>query len=445
MNLLNIPWTRAALRSRIYPAAFQWATASAFVLVLAMVLFGTNNAGQNFGMALAWTVWWPLLPLSFVFAGRFWCAACPLAWLSDQVQRIVGVRLSAPRVLVRYGPWIMAALFILITYLDQTWQFDGDARKTGYLLLALLSVVVFFGAFFERRTFCRYACFVGAFASNYSRAGIVELRADAGRCRHCRTSDCSRGTTSMPGCPVFLFAPAVEDSGTCHLCGNCVKNCPHDAIRISPRLPTAELWSVPQPRLPDVVLVAIVMGMVLIENAAALRLWNPLVEQAGMLLHLDPYASYPLIHGFLLTVFMLAPLAGLVVGSLLSEALDDKVSRATVFQNSMAFGYAMIPLALASHVALGLHRLLRWSRSVPFAFLAMMGRFPAGNHAAWLPNPTVCRIEIVVLALGTAGSWYSAWRIAKQHARGKPLAACLPHALLLLGMLVANVYAVSEP
>ena len=156
----------------------------------------------------------------------------------------------------------------------------------------------------------------------------------------------------MQGCPVFLFAPAVEDSGTCHLCGNCVKNCPHDAIRISPRLPTAELWNVRQPRLPDVALVMIVMGMVLIERATALRLWNPLVEQTGTLLHLDSYASYPLIHGFLLTMFMLAPLAGLVVASLLSEALHDKVSLAKVFQNSMTFGYAMIPLALASHVAL---------------------------------------------------------------------------------------------
>ena len=237
----------------------------------------------------------------------------------------------------------------------------------------------------------------------------------------------------MPGCPVFLFAPAVADSGTCHLCGNCVKNCPHDAIRISPRLPTAELWNIPQPRLPDVILVTIVMGTVLIEHATALRLWNPLVEQTGTLLHLDPYASYPLIHGFLLTVFMLAPLAGLAVASLLSQALDDKVSLATVFQNSMTFGYAMIPLALASHVALGLHRLLGWSRSVPFAFLAMMDRFPAENHAAWLPNPAVCRIEIVMLALGIAGSWYSAWRVARRHARRRPLAACLPHALLLLG------------
>jgi polyferredoxin len=444
MNLLSISWIRAAVRSQFYPAAFQWTTASAFVLVLVMVIFGTNNAGQNFGMALAWTVWWPLLPLSFVFAGRFWCAVCPLAWFSDQVQRAVGVRLSAPRVLQRHGPWIMAALFILMTYLDQAWRFDGDARKTGYLLLALLSVAIFFGAFFERRTFCRYVCFVGAFASNYSRAGVMELRAEPGRCRHCRTSDCNRGTASMPGCPVFLFAPAVEDSGTCHLCGNCVKNCPHDAIRISLRPPTAELWNVPQPRLPDVVLVTIVMGMVLIEHAAGFRLWNPLVERAGTLLHLDPYASYPLIYGFLLTVFMLAPLAGLVVASLLSAALDDTVSLAMVFQNSMAFGYAMIPLVLASHVALGLHRLLGWSRSIPFAFLAMMGRFPAGSHAAWLPNPTVCRIEMAVLALGVAGSWYSAWRIARRHARRRPLAACLPHALLLLGVLAANLYVVSE-
>src|ERR1017187_3838953 len=196
---------------------------------------------------------------------------------------------------------------------------------------------------------------------------MLELRAEPGRCRDCRTSDCNRGTASTPGCPVFLFAPAVEDSGTCHLCGNCVKNCPHDAIRISLRPPTAELWNVPQPRLPDVVLVTIVMGIVLIEHAAGFRLWNPLVERAGTLLHLDPYASYPLIYGFLLTVFMLAPLAGLVVASLLSEALDGRVGPAMVLQNSMTFGYAMIPLALASHVAPGLHRLLGWSRSVPFA------------------------------------------------------------------------------
>jgi hypothetical protein len=205
-----------------------------------------------------------------------------------------------------------------------------------------------------------------------------------------------------------------------------------------------ELWNVRQPRLPDVVMVTMVMGMVLIEQATALRLWNPLVEQTGALLRLDPYASYPLIHGFLLTVFMLAPLAGLAVAGFLSAALDRTLSLAMVFQNSLAFGYAMIPLTLASHAALGLHRLLGWSRSIPFAFLAMIGRFPAGTGPAWLSTPAVSRIEMVVLALGIAGSWYCAWRIAKRHALRKPWAAWLPHALLLLGLLAANLCAMSE-
>ena len=55
MNLVSISWIRAAVRSQFYPAVFQWTTASVFVLVLVTVIFGTNNAGQNFGMALAWT------------------------------------------------------------------------------------------------------------------------------------------------------------------------------------------------------------------------------------------------------------------------------------------------------------------------------------------------------------------------------------------------------
>jgi hypothetical protein len=51
---------------------------------------------------------------------------------------------------------------------------------------------------------------------------------------------------------------------------------------------------------------------------------------------------------------------------------------------------------------------------------------------------------MVVLASGIAGSWYCAWRIAKRHARRRPWAAWLPHAWLLLGLLAANLYAVSQ-
>jgi NAD-dependent dihydropyrimidine dehydrogenase PreA subunit len=431
------------LGSRFYPAVFQWITTAAFLVIVVSVLFGSDNSGQNFGMAGIWTLWWPLLPLSFLLAGRFWCAICPFAWLTDRVQEAVGARLSVPRVLRRHGPWVIAVLFILITYVDETWRLSVDAHKTGYLLLALLVVVIFFGAFFERRTFCRYVCFIGGFAANYSRAGMVELRAGLDRCRECRTQGCYGGTERAPGCPVFLFAPNVEDSATCHLCGNCVKNCLSDAIRISFRRPTAELWGIRQPRLPDTVLAGIVMGVVLIEQVVLLRLWIPLVEATGQLLHVDPYVWYPLVYGVLLAAFAAAPLAGLALAGLLSQVLSGKLDRAEVLQNFVTFGYAIIPLALAGHVAHGVYHLLTRSRTVPVAFLAMVGRFPSGVQAAWLPNSAIFPIEMAVLAFGAAGSLYVGYRLARRHAPRSPWAAYLPHAFLLLALLAANVYVVS--
>jgi len=443
MNLLAIPWIKAALRSRLYPVVFQWITATVFVMVLVSTLFGPNNAGQNFGMALAWTVWWPLLPLSFVLLGRFWCAICPFAWVTDWVQKAVGVRLSVPLMLRRYGPWMIAGSFILLGYLDEAWGFNSDTRKTGYLLLAVLATVIFFGAFFERRTFCRYVCFIGAFAANYSRAGTLELRVAPDRCRDCPTQDCYRGTACVPGCPVFLLAPNVTDSGTCELCANCVKNCPRDAIRISIRKPAAELWSIRQPHLCDAVLAAVVAGVVLIEQFAMLPGWNRLIVATGAMLHLDPYVSYPFVYAALLAMFIAAPLVGLVLASLGSQALGGSVSLAELKRTFSLSGYAVIPLALAGHLAHGLDRLLTWSRTVPFALAAMVGWFPGNNRAAWLPWPTVFWIEVAVLALGAAVSLYVGFRLAPRQARCAPWAAYAPHCLLLLFLLAANLYPVA--
>lgn len=442
MNLLSIPWIRAALRSRFYPASFQWLTAAAFVVIVFSVLFAPNNSGQNLGMALAWTVWWPLLPLSFILLGRFWCAICPLAWFMDRAQNTVGVRLKVPRFLRRHEPWIIAALFVLVTYADEAWQLQNDARLTGYLLLAVLTVAIFFAAYFERRTFCRYVCFIGGFAANYSRAGILQLRSDPDRCRDCCTQDCYEGTKRFRGCPVFLSAPTIADSGTCHLCGNCVKNCPHDAIRISIQGPTTELCEISQPRLAYALLAGIVMGVVLIEQVTLLHSWNPLLEATGGLLHVDPYAWYPLVYGVLLVTFMAVPLIGLVLAGLLSQALDGVLRRTEVLQNITTFGYAIIPLALASHVAYGLYHFLTQSRTVPFAFLALVGRFPSGNHPQWLARSAVFQIEIAVLALGAAGSLYVAYRLARARGRGSAWTAFLSHGLLLLALLAANLFVV---
>ncbi len=442
MNLLDVPWIKAAAKSQLYPVVFQWITTAVFVLLLLLTLFGPNNAGQNFGMALTWSVWWPLLPLSFLLLGRFWCAICPFAWVTDWVQKAVGIRLSVPFFLRQFGPWMIAGIFILVTYLDEAWGFNSDARKTGYLLLTVLAAVIFFGAFFERRTFCRYLCFIGGFAANYSRAGMIELRAVADRCQECSTQDCYRGTTHNPGCPVFLFAPNVEDSGTCELCGNCVKNCPHDAIRVSVRKPAAELCGIRQPYLLDSLLAATVVGVVLIEQYSLLGWWNRLVVATGAVLHVDPYVSSRFVYGALLSTFIAVPLFGLLLASFGLQALSGRISLAELKQNVSFSGYAVIPLALASHLAQGVGRLLTWSRTVPFALAATVHWFPGNNHPAWVSRHTVSLIEVVVLALGAAVSLYVGLKLTKRQAHHMLWTAYTPLCLLVLFLLAANLYAV---
>jgi len=444
--LIEASWIKTVLRSRMYPSLLQWITMGAFVLVLVLALFGPNNAGQNFGMALVWFVWWPLMPLSFLLAGRSWCAVCPFACLMDRVQQGVGVRLPAPLFLRRHGPWIIAALFILVTYVDEVWGIHSNARSTGYLLLMVLALAVFFGAFFERRTFCRYVCFIGGIAANYSRAGVIQLGAEQDRCRDCVTQPCYHGSQNTPGCPVFLLPPGLQDSSMCHLCGNCVKNCEPDAIRVSLRRPTAELWESPRPHVSAAMLAAVVIGIVMIEQSALLRSWSPLLEATGRLLHIDSYVYYPLVYGVLLTTFMAVPLIGLVLAGFLSSLVIRSLSRnarARVLENFATFGSALIPLALAGHVAHGLYHLLTRSRSVPFAFLAMISRFPGSAGAAWLPNSVVFPAEMTVLVLGAGSSVYVAYRLSRRLTVPSSWAVCLPHGVLLLALLAANLYAVS--
>jgi hypothetical protein len=114
-----------------------------------------------------------------------------------------------------------------------------------------------------------------------------------------------------------------------------------------------------------------------------------------------------------------------------------------VLRNFATFGYAIIPLALAGHVSYGFYHLLTRSRSVPYAFLAMLRWFPGRSPASWLPNHSVFRIEMVVLALGAAAALYVGYRLARGQDSRKSWPVYLPHAIFLLALLAANLYVVT--
>jgi polyferredoxin len=87
-NLLQLKVINRFLRSKWFPGIIQWPTLLVFMVIMFQLLLGPESAHDNLGTALTWVLWWPLIPIIFLFLGRFWCAICPFATINDLVKSL---------------------------------------------------------------------------------------------------------------------------------------------------------------------------------------------------------------------------------------------------------------------------------------------------------------------------------------------------------------------
>jgi len=404
-DLLKNRFVSAVMRSRWYPGAFQIPIAAVFGLVAYELLAGPSTAHENAGTALMWVLWWPALPLLYVLFGRFWCAVCPFAALSDFVQKLVGANQPAPAFLKRYGIWIIDATFLAITWADHVFGIVGSPWGSGILLLLLTFAVIVSGAFFQRRTFCRYLCFLGGLSGNYARTGMVALRANQEVCATCTSkAACYNGTDTVAPCPLFSFPRTMDSSANCNLCANCIKACPNDAITLTVRQPTKELWFLRNPKIEESFLAMAIMGIVVIQNVTMLGVWSDVLAWVN---RVTGITSYPVIFTAVFAVGVSIPVALLALAAKVASLgnLEGTV------KNFARFGYALIPLDVAAHVAHNLFHLLAEGRSVGYTVAALFGAKESGPTAL-VGNGTIQVLQFALLALGLAGSLYTLRRIA---------------------------------
>ena len=410
-NLMTIPAVAAVLRSRWYPGVLQVPIAAMFGLVAYQLLAGPDAAHDNAGTALMWVLWWPVIPIVFVLLGRFWCAVCPFGAFSDLAQKWVGVNRPVPAFLKTYGIWVIDASFLAITWADHVWGIVESPWGSGVLLLLLTTAVIASGALFQRRTFCRYLCFLGGLAGNYARVGMVELRADTGICTTCKAKAvCFNGNEKVAGCPLFSFPRTMEDSANCNLCANCIKSCPNDAIQIRVRKPTSELWFITKPKLEQSALAMAIMGIVLIQNVTMLEVWASVL---GWIETTTGITSYAVIFTAAFAVAVCVPVALLALAS--RVAARHNLENATL--NFARFGYALIPLDVAAHLAHNLFHLLAEGGSVYSTLAVLFGGTSGTGDPALVGTDTIQVLQFALLALGLAGSLYTARRIAHRRYR----------------------------
>lgn len=437
-NLLSIPAIRWFLTSKLYPAVFSWPTIGVFALIVYSTLWGPPQASANAGSALTWVLWWPAIPILFFLLGRFWCAICPFATLNDLVQRFFGLNYPVPKFLKKYGIWIIDAAFILITWADHIWGIVESPRGTGYLLTLLVTGVVLTAVFFPRRTWCRYLCFLGGLSGNYSRSGILELRATPEICKTCAKAFCYKGNGQTAGCPVFEFPKTMDTNAECNLCANCLKTCPNESIRLSPRPATSELWFIRKPKFEEAFLAIVIVGIVLVQNATMLSPWKTLLQtlETGFGVTKD----WAFTGAFLAA--MALPFAIMWIAGLFSaKGSDDRL-----VENFTRFGYAVIPLDLAGHVAHNLYHLLAEGLSVVYTTAAVFGVQISGSNAL-LGDGAIKVMQFALITLGTLGSIYTVYKIASRNESnpGRVRSRMIPYAIALALFGILNIWLFTLP
>ncbi|RPI81333.1 MAG: 4Fe-4S binding protein [Chloroflexi bacterium] len=432
-NLLNNKLLAMFIRSKWYPALFQWLTASAFIIIMFQLLVGPSKAHDNLGTALTWVLWWPLIPIIFLLLGRFWCAICPFATLSDLVQKFVGNNRPMPKFLKKYGIWIIDAIFILITWSDHVFGIVESPWGSGVLMLGLTTGVVVSGAFWERRTWCRTLCFLGGLSGNYARTGMLALRGTPEKCSKCTIAACYKGTENAPGCPLFEFPKTMESNANCNVCGHCVKNCPNDSIRLTLRFPTKELWTMRKPKIEGAFLSVVIMGIVFVQNITMLEVWQSILS---WLEKVTGTQSYYVTFTITFFIAMIIPVLLLALAAWIAKKLNGD----SLLQNFAKFGYAIIPLDIAAHIGHNLFHMLAEGKSVVYTAMVLFGKNVEGLSPTLLDSSSIQILQYILIVLGVAGSIYTAYRISKHnYGQGNVVLKFAPYAVLMLLLMVVNI------
>ena len=420
---------KTVMTSRLYPAVLQWPTLIIFAFIIYILLDGTPEAGKNFGTVLTWFLWWPALGVMFLLAGRIWCAACPFSLISDWVQKAVGNNFPVPKLLRRQGSWFVIALFILLTWCEDYFHIVHSTLATGVLLLLIITGVVASGAFFERRTWCRYLCPLGGMAGIYSRVGFVQLRGTRDTCITCNSVDCYKGGSAGPGCSMFEFPRIFDSNAHCNFCGTCVKNCPNDSLVISARVPSSELWSIHKPRIEEVVLAAILAGLLVELNTMEVaKKWLPAFLGGG---------NEEL--GF--TLFYFVSLCVPVVLMLGAAAAASHYNGTPVRTNFTRFGYALVPVVLAAHIGHTGREFMEKGMLIPYSLQSLLNRdVPIAGSSSLLGDGWIVAVHLLLYGVGISLSCYTAWRIARvNHKPEKRVASMIPFVVLVAIFAGLNV------
>jgi DNA-binding NtrC family response regulator/polyferredoxin len=429
INLLRFAPTRQMFLSPLFPAILQSAVTPFFFILLILLFLGPADPEKNPGSLFSWALGWPALVAGALIWARFWCAICPMGTLGKLAKKVIALEREFPSALKKRSDIVVAVALLFIVWLETATDMRHSPMNLGLLLMVVTTLAVVVSVIFERQSWCRYLCPLGAMTGVLAKASWLELRADRNICAsQCTSHECYFGTSKREGCPFGQITPTLRSNLECKLCGACVKNCPHGAINLNLRIPGEELWKMRRANSGTAFLIMGMVGGLLAEMIGHTAVYNAL--------GFPP--SWPSIIQFtiIFTVVIITLNACLSVASIISRS----VLRDSFEENYALYGVALLPLALMTYLSFHVYYLINLGVQIPRLAARTLDLAIFQQLIITVPPAVTATIQSFLIWLGLGWSLFVISRIAKfRYGVSAFSAGILPHvafALVLTFILV---------
>jgi ferredoxin len=436
-----------------------------FIISAAMILhglFGPALAPRNLATTLTWVHFRGGLVFVLLFAGNFFCLACPFMLVRNLARKFFRPVRNWPRRL--RNKWLSVALFISLLFLYEWLDLWASPWWTAWLIIAYFAGALLIDAVFKHATFCKYVCPIGQFNFVASTVSPLEVMVrDGDVCTRCTTKDCIRGVrepeaplvTIQRGCELALFQPRKVGNIDCTFCLDCVQACPHNNVGIISRLPAAELMTDGMrsgvgflSKRKDLAVLVIVFSFGALLNAFGMV--SPVYALEHWLANLfGVNHEWPVLAVIFGLFLVCEPLLLIGIAAWLSRVWGG--SRKPLVSLAVRYSYSLAPLGFSIWLAhFGFHFLTGLYTFIPVTQaalanlgLAVLGQ-PQWSLSGLAPN-VVQLFEFGFIALGLLGSLLVSYLIAKTEELDHPMRVFILWALLSLIMAGGAFWLVSQP
>ncbi|MFZ2411591.1 MAG: 4Fe-4S dicluster domain-containing protein, partial [Candidatus Methanoperedens sp.] len=260
---------------------------------------------------------------------------------------------------------------------------------------------------------------IGLVLGVFSMLSIIELRCKSKKtCQEHNIKECIMGNEAGKACPVGEFPQTMERNNYCIMCMECVKSCSKGNIRLSPRLPGADIIKSRKTHLDEAYLVhGIIIIFLFVMGMERFQFRNIIINFVRSTAPFDTMIYYNFFVNYWRNMWAIIIFALITLGAAGLMYLSTRVSfpGESTKQKFTDLSYAFIPLSLSVYLAENTFRLLKGL----FFIIENIGEFFGKVWEYAVDFEAINQLQIILLIAGFIFTVWAGYLISKRNSQSE--------------------------